>query len=92
MDTVPLKFKPQRQYDPRVGESDLRGKEVLVKWAHGDGLEGARDELPPLEMDTIGTYVYPLVSVCHISFLRRSRRATLLPILMEMRRRRSSSK
>lgn len=58
-DTVPLPFETQR-HRARTGEFDLRGKAALVMWGDEDVM-GAREALPPLQVDRTGVYVFPMV-------------------------------
>lgn len=59
MDTASLPFETARHRES-AGEFDLRGKAALVKWGEG-GVKDTRENLPPLQVDRPGTFVYPLV-------------------------------
>eukprot|EP00903_Cladosiphon_okamuranus_P017946 g16513.t1 len=59
LDTVRLPFEAHRDR-ARAGQFDLRGKSTLVRWAEED-MQSAREELPPLQVDRTGVYVFPLL-------------------------------
>lgn len=59
LDTARLPFEAHRDR-ARAGQFDLRGKSALVGWAEVD-MKDAREELPPLQVDRTGVYVFPLL-------------------------------
>ena len=58
-DTVRLPFEAHRDRG-RAGEFDLRGKSALIGWGE-EGMQSAREGLPPLQVDRTGVYVFPLL-------------------------------